>query len=56
MKNKIKKQIYCFIFFNIYHIYNTFHVLFLKLYLYCADDAKTKIIMQTSKFLNNTKQ
>ena len=38
IKNKIKTQIYCFILFNIYRIYNTFYILFLELYLYCANN------------------
>ena len=45
MKNKINEQTYRFTLFNIYRIHNTFHVSFLKSYLYRADDAKTKIIM-----------
>ena len=45
MKNKIEKQTYCLTLFTIYRIYNTFHILFLKLYLHRADDAKTKTII-----------
>ena len=56
MINKIDKQTYCFTLFNIYRIYNTFHVLLLKLYLHRVDDAKTKAMMQVSKLIDNTKQ
>ena len=56
MKNKIDEQTYCFTLFNIYRNHNTFHVSLLKLYLYRADDAKTKTMMQVSKFINDTKQ
>ena len=56
MKGKIEKQTYCLILLNIYRIYNTFHVLFLKSYLHRVDDAKTKAIMQISKFIDDTKQ
>ena len=56
MKDKIEKQTYRFILSNIYRIHNTFHISFLKLYLYRADDAKTKAMMQASKFINDTKQ
>ena len=45
MKNKIEKQTYRLTLSNIYRIYNIFHVLFLKLYLHCVDNAKTKTIM-----------
>ncbi len=38
IKNKIETQIYCLILFNIYRIYNTFYILFLKLYLYYANN------------------
>ncbi len=38
IENKNKIQIYCFILFNIYRIYNTFYILFLELYLYCANN------------------
>jgi len=38
IKNKIKTQIYCLILSNIYQIYNTFYVLFLKLYLHCINN------------------
>ncbi len=38
IKNKIKTQTYCFILFNIYQIYNTFYILFLKLYLHCVNN------------------
>ena len=56
MKNKIDEQTYHLTLFNIYRIHNTFHVSFLKSYLHRADDAKTKIIMQASKFIDDTKQ
>ena len=56
MKNKIEKQMYRFTLFNIYRIHNTFHVLFLKLYLHRVNDAETKTIMQTLKFINDIKQ
>ena len=56
MKNKIDEQTYRFTLFNIYRIHNTFHVSFLKSYLYRVDDAKAKAIMQTSKLINDTKQ
>ena len=56
MKNKIDEQAYRLILFNIYRIHNTFHVSFLKLYLHRAGDAKTKAIMQASKFIDDTKQ
>ena len=46
---------YRFILFNTYRIHNTFHVLFLKSYLHRADDAKTKAMMQASKFIDDTK-
>ena len=54
-KNKIKKQTYCFILFNIYRIHNTFPILYLKLYLHHINDAKTKTMMQALKFINNIK-
>jgi len=53
IKNKIKIQTYCFILFNIYWIYNTFYILFLKLYLYYASNKQTKQILQVLKFVNN---
>ena len=56
MKNKIDEQMYRLTLFNIYYIHNTFHLLFLKLYLHRADDAKTKTMMQVSKLIDNTKQ
>ena len=56
MKNKIDEQTYRFTLLNIYRIYNTFHVLFLKLYLHRVDDAKTKTMMQISKLIDDTKQ
>ena len=56
MKNKINEQTYYFTLFNIYRIHNTFHVLFLKLYLHRVDDAKAKTIMQVLKFIDDTKQ
>ena len=56
MKNKIEKQTYRFTLSNIYRIYNIFYVLFLKSYLHRVDDAKTKTIMQVSKFIDDTKQ
>ena len=56
MKNKIEKQTYRLILSNIYRVYNTFHVSFLKSYLHRADDAKIKAMMQVSKLINDTKQ
>ena len=56
MKNKIDEQMYCLTLFNTYRIHNLFHVLFLKLYLHCVDDAKTKIMMQVLKLINDIKQ
>ena len=56
MKNKIDEQAYRFTLFNIYRIYNTFHVSLLKSYLHRADDAKTKAMMQVSKLIDDTKQ
>ena len=56
MKNKIDEQAYRLTLFNIYRIYNTFHVSFLKLYLYRVDDAKTKTMMQVSRFIDDMKQ
>jgi len=53
IKNKIKTQTYCFILFNIYRIYNTFCILFLKLYLYRANNKQTKQIIQVSKLIDN---
>ena len=56
MKNKINEQTYCLTLLNIYRIYNTFYISFLKSYLHCVNDAKTKIIMQVLKLINDTKQ
>ena len=56
IKNKINEQAYRLTLNNIYRIHNTFHVLFLKSYLYRADDSKTEAIMQVSKLINNIKQ
>ena len=56
MKNKIDEQTYRLTLFNIYRIHNTFHVSFLKSYLHRVDDAKTKTMMQASKFIDDTKQ
>ena len=56
IKNKINKQTYHFILFNIYRIHNTFHVLFLKSSLHRADDVKTKAMMQVLKFIDDMKQ
>ena len=42
IKNKIDSQTYKLNLFNIYWIYNTFHVLLLKKYHYRVDDKKTK--------------
>ena len=56
MKNKIDEQAYRLTLINIYRIHNTFHVSFLKSYLHRVDDAKTKIMMQISKLINDTKQ
>ena len=56
MKDKIEKQMYRLTLSNIYRIHNTFHVLFLKLYLHRVNDAKTKTMMQASKLINDTKQ
>ena len=56
MKNKIDEQTYRFTLPNIYRIYNTFHVSFLKSYLHRVDDAKTKAMMQASKLIDDTKQ
>jgi len=53
IKNKIETQTYCFILFNIYRIYNTFYILFLKLYLYRVDNKQTKQILQVSKLIDN---
>jgi len=53
IKNKIETQIYCFILFNIYRIYNTFYILFLKLYLHCVDNKQTEQILQVSKLIDN---
>jgi len=53
IKNKIETQTYRFILLNIYQIYNTFYILFLKLYLYRVNDKQTKQILQISKFINN---
>ena len=56
MKNKIEEQAYRLTLSNIYRIHNTFHVSFLKLYLHRVNDAETKAIMQTLKFIDDTKQ
>ena len=56
MNKKVDEQTYCLILFNIYRIHNIFHILFLKLYLYRVNDAKTKTIMQILKLIDNTKQ
>ena len=56
MKDKIDKQAYRLILLNIYRIYNIFHVSLLKSYLHCANNVKTKIIMQVSKLINDIKQ
>ena len=56
MKNKIDEQTYRFTLFNIYRIHNTFYVSFLKSYLHRVGDAKTKTMMQISKFIDDTKQ
>ena len=56
MKNKIDEQTYRLTLLNIYCIYNTFHVLFLKSYLHRVDDAKMKVMMQVLKFIDDTKQ
>ena len=42
IKNKINEQAYCLTLLNIYRIYNTFYILFLKSYLHRADDLKTE--------------
>ena len=54
MKNKINEQTYHLTLLNIYRIFNTFYVSLLKLYLHRADDLKIKIIMQVSKFIDDT--
>ena len=56
MKNKIDEQTYRSTLSNIYRIYNIFHVSFLKSYLHRVDDSKTKIIIQTSKLINDIEQ
>ena len=56
MKDKIEKQTYRLILFNIYRIHNTFYILFLKSYLHRADNAKTKTMIQILKFIDNIKQ
>ena len=56
IKNKIDSQTYKLILFNIYRIYNTFHVSLLKKYHHRVDDKKTKIMFQISKFIDNNKQ
>ena len=56
IKNKIESQTYKLILFNIYRIHNTFHVSLLKKYHYRNDDAKTKSMLITSKFINDEKQ
>jgi len=53
IKNKIETQAYYFILFNIYRIYNTFYILFLKLYLHRVDNEQTKQILQALKLINN---
>jgi len=53
IENKIETQIYRFILFNIYRIYNTFYILFLKLYLHRAGNEQTKQILQTSELIDN---
>jgi len=53
IKNKIETQIYRLILLNIYRIYNTFYILFLKLYLHYIDNKQAKQILQTSKLINN---
>jgi len=53
IKNKIKTQAYCLILLNIYRIYNTFYILFLKLYLHCVSDKQAKQILQASKLIDN---
>ena len=56
IKNKIKFQTYRLTFFNIYRIHNIFYMFLLKQYYYRIDDAKTKFMLQISKFINNDEQ
>ena len=56
MKDKIDEQAYRLTLLNIYRIYNTFHVSFLKSYLHRADDLKAEVMMQVSKLIDDTKQ
>ena len=56
MKNKINEQIYRLTLLNIYRIYNTFHVLFLKSYLHRVNHLKAEVMMQVSKLIDDTKQ
>ena len=56
VKDKINEQAYCLTLLNIYRIHNTFHILFLKLYLQCAGDLKAETMMQVSKLIDNTEQ
>ena len=56
MKNKINEQAYRLTLLNIYHIYNSFHVLLLKSYLHRADDLKAEVMMQVSKLIDDIKQ
>jgi len=53
IKNKSETQIYCLILLNIYRIYNTFYVSFLKLYLYRVNNKQTKQMLQASKLIND---
>jgi len=53
IKNKIKTQTYRFILLNIYRIYNTFHVLLLKLYLHRVDNKQAKQMLQASKLIDD---
>ena len=56
MKNKINEQAYRLTLLNIYRIYNTFYVSFLKSYLHRADNLKVEAIMQALKLINDTEQ
>ena len=56
MKDKIDEQAYRLTLLNIYRIYNTFYVSFLKSYLHRADDLKAEVIMQISKLIDDTEQ
>ena len=56
IKNKINVQIYRLTLFNTYRIHNTFHVFLLKKYRYRVDDATTKFMLQTLKFIDNDEQ